>query len=195
MTLHYSPAPPPPFLFGHFLGRFWLEKGIWSKTKGSRLSTHFVVNWISKDFGSRTSQFFSHWSETSFQKNFISVFQVWLLTTPVYLKKKDFTNRCRIQFWIDWNLFGIEKIVCPFPFALCCFRHSLIETQFFRNSGHFRWSKSFISNREEAKKNSRLRQKSLQNYLQRKILRRKRKKLVFIIYFFYVYCMYLSISI
>ena len=127
-------------------------------------STHLVVNWISKDFGSSTSQFLSHWSETSFQKNFISVFQVWLLTTPVYLKKKDFTNRCRIQFWIDWNQLGIEKIICPFLFVLCRFRHSLIES-------HFKSSRS--------KKNSRFRQKGLQNYLQRKILRRKRKKTCF----------------
>ena len=83
------------------------------------------------------------------------------------------------------------------PFSFCTLSLSaqfLIEIQFFRNSGHFRWSKSFISSREEAK-NSQFRQKSLQNYLQRKILRRKGKKLVFITYFFHVYCIYLSISI
>ena len=128
----------------------WEREGVCAAL--SMFSTHFVVKWISKDFGSSTSQFFSHWSETLFQKNFILVFQVWMLTMPVYLKKKDFTYRCRIQFRIDWNQFGIEKIDCTFLFALCCFWHNSIEVEFFRNSWHFWCSKSFTSSREEAKK-------------------------------------------
>ena len=80
-------------------------------------STHFVVNWISRDFGSNTSQYFSHWSETSFQKNVIPVFQVWLLTTPVYLKEERFYQQ--MQNSILNRLEPIRNRENYLPFSFC----------------------------------------------------------------------------
>ena len=115
-------------------------------------STHFVVNWISKTFVLALHSFSAIGQKRRSRKSLSRFFKFGCWPRSSLYKKKDFTNRCRIQFWIDWNQFGIEKIVCPFLFAFCRYRHNLIEIQFFRNSGHFRWSKSFISSREEAKK-------------------------------------------
>ena len=127
-------------------------------------STHFVVNWISKTFVLALHSFSAIGQKRRSRKSLSRFFKFGCWPRSSLYKKKDFTNRCRIQFWIDWNQFGIEKIICPFLFVLCRFRHSLIES-------HFKSSRS--------KKNSRFRQKGLQNYLQRKILRRKRKKTCF----------------
>ena len=146
-------------------------------------SAHFVVTWISKDFGSCTLQFFSHWSETSFQKNFISVFQVWLLTTPVYLTKEGFYQQMQNSILNRLEPIRNRKNCLPCSFWNCRFRQNLIKIQFFRNSGHFWWSKS-----------GRFRQKSLQNYHQRKILRRKIRKACF--HYIFLSCLlHVSISI
>ena len=158
-------------------------------------STHFVVNWISRDFGSSTSQYFSHWSETSFQKNVIPVFQVWLLTTQVYLKEERFYQQ--MQNSILNRLEPIRNRKNYLPFSFCTLS---LSAQFNWNTVFPEFCTLLVVKKlhiklGRSKKNSQFRQKSLQNYLQRKILRRKRKKLVFIIYFFHDFCMYLSISI
>ena len=143
-------------------------------------STYFVVNWISRDFGSSTSQFFfSHWSETSFQKNFISVFQFWLLTTPVYLKKEGFYQQ--MQNSVLNRLKPIRNRKNCLPFSFCTLS---LSAQFNWNTVFPEFCTLLVVKKlhiklGRSKKNSHFRQKSLQNYLQRKILRRKIRKTCF----------------
>ena len=147
------------FFFFTFWAVFGWKKGFGQRPKGhsqnltqSMFSTHFVVNWESKDFGSSTSQFLSHWSETSFQKNFILVFQVWLLTTPVYLKKEGFYQQMQNSILSRLEPIRNRKSCLPFSFSTLSLSAQFNWNKVFRNSGHFRWSRSFISSREEAKK-------------------------------------------
>ena len=147
------------FFFCTFWAVFGWKKGFGQRPKGhsqnltqSMFSTHFVVNWESKDFGSSTSQFLSHWSETSFQKNFILVFQVWLLTTPVYLKKEGFYQQMQNSILSRLEPIRNRKSCLPFSFSTLSLSAQFNWNKVFRNSGHFRWSRSFISSREDAKK-------------------------------------------
>ena len=147
------------FFFCTFWAVFGWKKGFGQRPKGhsqnltqSMFSTHFVVNWESKDFGSSTSQFLSHWSETSFQKNFILVFQVWLLTTPVYLKKEGFYQQMQNSILSRLEPIRNRKSCLPFSFSTLSLSAQFNWNKVFRNSGHFRCSRSFISSREEAKK-------------------------------------------
>ena len=121
---------------------------------------HFLVDWISKDFCSSASRFCGHWSETSFQKSFIPVFQVWLFfwrPRPFYSKKERVYYQMHnlIQNWLElvWNQRNEKRKSLPaLLFALCRFGLNLIKIRFFWNSKFFRSSKNFVSSQEEAEK-------------------------------------------
>ena len=78
--------------FLQYLGYFYQETGRGHKSKeynqnltNTILSTRFLVNFLSKNFGSNIFQFCGYRSQWTFQKNFNPDFQIWLVFLVPFL--------------------------------------------------------------------------------------------------------------